>query len=178
MSDGRWEVRHTRPIAYQESQGEKIPVSAATQAVRDGAISIEIGEYEVGRSLTIDPVISVSRVIGGWADTRIHQLKSAPDGSLYAYGETLSSDSPGVDSGVITNAGQNQSVVFKLDPVSLALKFAVPIGWRSAQQAPTLARSRRQHDNDRGERHGCSTDHASADGHQQHDKAVPGPARA
>ncbi len=64
LNVGGGEVRQQRPIAYQETDGIRTPVSAS-YAVRGREVRLVLGPYDAGRALTIDPVILYSTYLGG-----------------------------------------------------------------------------------------------------------------
>ncbi len=61
--DGR--LRFDRPFAYQVIDGQKSPVRASYVTTKEGRVSFEIGSYDRGEELVIDPTLTWSSYFGG-----------------------------------------------------------------------------------------------------------------
>jgi uncharacterized protein (TIGR03437 family) len=59
------EVRHGRPVAYQEVDGGRRTVAAAFEIAGDGRVRFRLGRYNHSRPLVIDPALSFVTGIGG-----------------------------------------------------------------------------------------------------------------
>ncbi|NUN53612.1 MAG: hypothetical protein HUU06_12620, partial [Planctomycetaceae bacterium] len=58
-------MRHGRPVAWQERDGERVPVAAAFRVLGRDAVGMEIGEHDPALPLVIDPEIVYSTYLGG-----------------------------------------------------------------------------------------------------------------
>ena len=61
---GAAELRHGRPVVYQEAAGVRRYI-AARYRLQDGVVSFELGPYDRTQALVIDPVLSYASYLGG-----------------------------------------------------------------------------------------------------------------
>lgn len=100
------EVRHERPVAFQDRDGERIPVAADFEELGDGSIGFRVGDYDVSRPLTIDPTLVYSSYLGGSASDACRALAIHPSANVVLLaGDSASSD-------FLRNASVNNSDVF------------------------------------------------------------------
>jgi hypothetical protein len=85
-------VRLRKPFAYQEIGVEKREVSAKYIIKKKGEISFEIGSYDSGKPLVIDPVLSYSTYLGGSGHDAGFDVAVDTSGSAYVTGSTDSSE--------------------------------------------------------------------------------------
>ena len=121
---GAAELRHHRPVVYQESAGARRYVTARYR-LRGGAVSFELGPYDRTRALVIDPVLTWAAYVGGSdADSSLALAVDSAGNPILA-GSTLSGDFPG------TRGGLKPSImagfVAKLDARTSSLLFATYI---------------------------------------------------
>jgi len=86
------ELRHERPIAYQEKGGARVPVTAAFKELADGTIGFQVGYYDQTRPLVIDPVLVYSTYMGGAASDVGRGIVADGAGNAYLVGDSFSSD--------------------------------------------------------------------------------------
>lgn len=86
------ELRHERPIAYQQKDGELVHVSAGFKQLSDGAIGFQVGDYDRASPLVIDPVLVYSTYMGGVASDFGRAIKLDSAGTTYLVGDSFSSD--------------------------------------------------------------------------------------
>jgi hypothetical protein len=60
-------------------------------------VGFEVGEYDAGRPLVIDPVLSYATYLGGGANDDIRAIRVDAAGACYVAGITLSTDFPVVN---------------------------------------------------------------------------------
>ena len=65
VSKDGFEWRHRKARAYQPAGGNETPVTAAFRAYAKGETGFEVGRYDHGRTLIIDPVLASSLNTGG-----------------------------------------------------------------------------------------------------------------
>ncbi len=85
------EVRHNKPVAYQEADGAREEVCAAFSLFADGTAGFELGEYDRTRELVIDPVLVFSTYLGGSAADLGRGIFVDSAGSAYVLGDSRSS---------------------------------------------------------------------------------------
>lgn len=86
------ELRHERPVAYQEKDGSRLPVAAAFKQLTDGTIGFQVGDYDQTRPLVIDPVLVYSTYAGGSASDFGRGIFADSAGNAYLVGDSFSSD--------------------------------------------------------------------------------------
>jgi hypothetical protein len=108
-------VTFSRPIAYQEIEGRRQRVDVE-YSVEGEQYGFQVGEYDAGHELVIDPVLAAS-FLGGSSGETAHALAIDGDGNVYVAGTTSSADFPGltVDSADNTFAGGREAFVVLLD---------------------------------------------------------------
>jgi len=99
-------LRHQRPVAFQDDGGRRTPVAADFKQLADGAIGFKLGSYDATKPLVIDPTLVYSSYLGGNAADSGRALVIHPDGNVILLaGDSSSSD-------FLTKAGPNNSDVF------------------------------------------------------------------
>lgn len=87
------EFRQHRPVVYQDIDGSRRPV-VGHFSLEAGRVGFEIGSYDPGRLLVIDPVITYSSYLGGTGDDVPQGVATDTSGSVYLTGSTTSVDFP------------------------------------------------------------------------------------
>jgi hypothetical protein len=88
------EIRESPPVVFQEVDGERVPVSA--RYLLDGdRVGFEIGDYDRGRTLWIDPDITYSGFFGGTRLDTATAVATGPESEAIVAGWTDSPDLPG-----------------------------------------------------------------------------------
>jgi hypothetical protein len=135
------EVFFHKPLVYQRisDSGSKSSRSyiESQYVLTGGNITFQVGEYDRGRTLIIDPVLTYSRFLGGTMDDFGNALTVDSSGNVYVAGGTTSSNFP-VTPGVVQTSyagadGGYQSVqgdifVTKLNPSGSGLVFSTYMG--------------------------------------------------
>jgi hypothetical protein len=86
------EIRHNKPVAYQETDGVRREVSVAFNLLTDGTAGFQIGDYDKSKELVIDPVLVFSTYLGGSLDDFGRGIFVDSTGSAYIVGDSQSSD--------------------------------------------------------------------------------------
>jgi len=127
-------VRHQRPVAYQEKNGERKQVSAG-YVVRDsggGTVGFKIGTYDRTRPLIIDPVLVYSALLGGTGLDKGWDIAVDTNGCVYLTGETASPNFPTNNALYPTNSSsrsiQRDVFVAKLGAEGTNLVFSTYLG--------------------------------------------------
>ena len=85
-------VRHRHPVAYQEGSGMRTEVLAAFKQLEDGTIGFEVGAYDPGLPLVIDPVLVYSTYLGGSNSDRGGSILVDSNGNAFFAGDSFSSN--------------------------------------------------------------------------------------
>src|SRR6185295_2616522 len=104
------------PIAWQELDGERAPVSARYAISADGSVGFAVGDYDRGSPLTIDPVIEYSTYLGGSIFDIAYSIAVDAGGHAYIAGYAASSNFPTVDPYQAGPGGQGDAFVARFDP--------------------------------------------------------------
>jgi hypothetical protein len=111
-------VVHRAPYVFQEIGGERKAISARFRLLDENIVGFEVGEYDRGFELTIDPlVLSYSTYVGGSASEEGKRVAVDDNGMAYITGYTYSVDfpaTPGAPQGAIL--GTDDAYVVKVDP--------------------------------------------------------------
>jgi hypothetical protein len=86
-------VRCSRPVAYQQIGGTRRQVRAAYRLV-DGGVAFEVGDYDAGTTLVIDPVLVFSTYLGGTLHDMPHGMTVDAAGNTYVVGMAESTNFP------------------------------------------------------------------------------------
>lgn len=136
-------LREQAPIAWQEINGEKQPVSVAFRVDADGIVDFTFGDYDPSRTLILDPIIEYSTYAGGTGQDDIYGLDADNEGHVFLAGRTASTNFPST-AGVIFPASQGSADVFvmKIDTNASgasSLIWSSYLGGGGQEQATDLA---------------------------------------
>ncbi|MEO8349595.1 MAG: SBBP repeat-containing protein, partial [Acidobacteriota bacterium] len=139
LSAGVSDVRHLRPVAYQEQGGAREPVEADWLLADGDQGTFALGRYDRTRPLVIDPVIVGAAVLGGTGFDSANAVALDAAGNVYVTGETGSPDFPLAGSATRVPAGENDVFVAKLDPTATTLLYSTVVGGRAAESGTGIA---------------------------------------
>jgi hypothetical protein len=121
---GEQEFRQRKLVAYQESAGKRIKVSARYVLSGKNKVSFALGRYDHRKSLVIDPVLAYSTYLGGTNNESINAIAIDSWGNAYLTGSTSSSNFPVVNPiGSFNNFG-TYAFVSKLNSMGSALIYS------------------------------------------------------
>ena len=129
LSTGAGELIQQAPVAYQEVNGIRRPVASRFVMGSDGDVRIDVGRYDRGRHLTIDPVLLYSTYLGGTNTDLGDDIFVDSSGSAYVTGRTQSTNFP-TTTGVFDTSFNSGADVFvtKLAPNGASLVYSTYIG--------------------------------------------------
>jgi uncharacterized repeat protein (TIGR01451 family) len=133
------DVRQLKPVAYQQTGGERVAVAASYTVDVDGRVGFEVGDYDRTRPLVIDPVLIYSTYLGGTGAEQGLAVAVDSAGSAYVAGSTASLDFPGPSPVQSVNAGFNDAFVLKLSPNGSSLVYATYLGGAGDDVANAVA---------------------------------------
>ncbi|MBM3795159.1 MAG: hypothetical protein FJW31_14060 [Acidobacteria bacterium] len=84
------EVRQKRPHVFQETAAGRQEIASAYVVRADGTVGLRLGEWDRGRELVVDPVISYGTCWGGASDEFSPELAVDAGGNVYLLGDTNS----------------------------------------------------------------------------------------
>ncbi|MBZ5606184.1 MAG: SBBP repeat-containing protein, partial [Acidobacteriia bacterium] len=86
------EVRWKRPELYQGSNGARTPVEGRFVLRGRRTVAFEVGRYDRGRALVIDPTLAYSTYLGSTANEAARGIALDAAGNVYIAGSTTSTD--------------------------------------------------------------------------------------
>jgi hypothetical protein len=105
------------PVTYQEIEGQRVPVQSRFVLGGGGSYGFDVGPYDRGSSLVIDPGLTYSTYLGGSGTDQGNAVAVDAAGAAYVAGFTSSSNFPTtVGAFDTTYAGGFEAFVTKLSP--------------------------------------------------------------
>lgn len=143
LSTSTGEIRHRRPVAFQVRGGSQEPVEARF-VLNGGRVGFELGRYDRGLPLTIDPTMVWSSYLGGTGDDQGNDITVDSSGNVYIVGFTRTVTLPeGIEvSPVVTLQPEEgngyEAFVTKLDPAG-AVVYSTYFGGTGFDEAHSVA---------------------------------------
>jgi photosystem II stability/assembly factor-like uncharacterized protein len=116
------------PVAWQEIDGKRVPVSARYDVAKDGTIGFALGSYDAAYPLTIDPTLTFSSYVGGSNYDWPESIATDSSGNIYVTGYTGSTDLPTINPYQPTYGGQSDAFVTKINPNIPAIIYSTYLG--------------------------------------------------
>jgi uncharacterized repeat protein (TIGR01451 family) len=139
LSTGHGDVRFHAPRIYQSDGDTRRTVAGRFRRLADNKIGFQIGPYDHGRELVIDPVISYSTYLGGSGIESFTQIAVDSGLNMYVAGSTTSSDFPGATPPRPGPPNVFNVFVAKIDPSGSALLYATYLGGTGPDLAAGIA---------------------------------------
>ena len=90
LSVGRGEIQQPRPVLYQTVNGVRQNITGGYRLVDAHTIAFDVGSYDHGQALVIDPVLLYSTYFGGDSGDIAWAVKLDTNGFVYIAGQTFS----------------------------------------------------------------------------------------
>ena len=144
LSTGAGQVRHAKPYAYQVVNGKQKAVSARFAMRSRDSVGFEIGRYDTGRTLIIDPIVypvlEWSTFLGGSGDDGAQSVAVDASGYVYVASWTNSGNFPmKVGSYDLSINGNYDVAVSKISPDGKTLVYSTYIGGAGNDYASDIA---------------------------------------
>ena len=117
-----------KPVAYQEKDGRREIVEAAFQVRNGNEVGLNLGAYDRGQELVIDPSLSYSTYLGGTAEDDAYAIAIDGSGDAYVTGQTKSTNFPTMPANSTTNTGGFDVFVSKIAADGSSLIYSTYIG--------------------------------------------------
>ncbi|HEX8130025.1 MAG TPA: carboxypeptidase regulatory-like domain-containing protein [Pyrinomonadaceae bacterium] len=137
------EVRQHAPHAYQEVAGVRQTVACRYVLKGAGRVGFEVGAYDRGLPLVIDPVISYSTFLGGSGYDEGNAVAVDAQGNAYVTGYTRSSNFPVTPNapqpGIRATVGDYDAFITKLNADGSALVYSTYLGGNYGDSGTSIA---------------------------------------
>lgn len=128
-----------KPGIYQEIDGDRRAIAGSFVLRSDNEVGLEVGSYDKGKPLVIDPVLSYSTLIGANNSTQVQGVAVDSKGNVYIAGSTYATNYPTVDAFQSTNNGTTNVVVTKLNPAGNKILYSTYLGGGASDNAAAIA---------------------------------------
>ena len=115
-----------KPVAYQEKDGKREIVEAAFLVKNRNEVGMNLGAYDRGRELVIDPTLSYATYLGGSAEDEIFGIAVDGSGNMYVAGQMDSPTFPS-STGTVSNVGNFDAFVTKISASGTSVGFTTLI---------------------------------------------------
>jgi RHS repeat-associated protein len=131
-------LTETVPVAWQEIDGQRIPVSVRYTIEPDRSVRFALGSYDPSHALIIDPTLTSSTYLGGGERDWAEAVAVDAGGNLYLTGFTEKSSFP--TSNPVQPGGEGLRDVFvaKFDPTGRTLLYSTYLGGDTDDQGMDL----------------------------------------
>ena len=137
---GEKTIRQPKPFVYQDTDGGRREVEGRYAIKKGGQVGFEVGEYDQGAPLIIDPVLLYSTYLGGSGDEIGYDIALDATGNMYIAGSTTSTNFPTAGAFQSTAPGGTlDGFVTKLNPAGTALVYSTYLGGSGTDTALAIA---------------------------------------
>jgi uncharacterized membrane protein YgcG len=139
IQTGLGELKLSKPIAWQEKDGKKLPVEVSYKLIGKNRYSFEVAKADPSLPIVIDPLLA-STFIGGSSEDRGTSIALDSSGNVYVTGYTASLNYPTTDGAYDTSYERYYDVfVSKLSNDLRQLLASTFIGGSSADYGAPIA---------------------------------------
>ena len=128
-----------KPVAYQKIGGRRLQIPVRYVIRANNEIVFRLGNYDRGRPLIIDPVLSYSTFLGGALADSGNGIAVDPAGNIYVTGVTYSTNFPVVSPLQSSIRTAPDVFVSKFNPTGTALIYCTYIGSDNLDFANAIA---------------------------------------
>jgi hypothetical protein len=134
------ELKLSKPIAWQEKDGKKLPVEVSYKLIGKNRYSFEVAKADPSLPIVIDPILQ-STYLGGSNNNEVYALAVHPaTGEVYVAGLTESIDFPNTSGGAQERkSGGDEAFVVRLDKDLTQILQATYLGGSRWDEARALA---------------------------------------
>jgi hypothetical protein len=140
IQTGLGELKLSKPIAWQEKDGKKLPVEVSYKLIGKNRYSFEVAKADPSLPIVIDPILQ-STYLGGSNDDSAEAIAINPStGEVYVAGATYSTDFPNTIGGARgSSGGSGDAFVARLNPELTRILQSTYLGGSYEDRATALA---------------------------------------
>ena len=140
IQTGLGDLKLSKPIAWQEKDGKKLPVEVSYKLIGKNRYSFEVAKADPSLPLVIDPILQ-STYLGGSNNNEAYALAIHPTtGEVYVAGYTESIDFPNTSGGAQESKSRgNEAFVARLDKDLTQVLQSTYLGGSGWDEARALA---------------------------------------
>jgi muconolactone delta-isomerase len=139
IQTGLGDLKLSKPIAWQEKDGKKLPVEVSYKLIGKNRYSFEVAKADPSLPIVIDPILQAT-YLGGSVNDEAHALAIHPrTGEVYVAGQTDSDDFPKTTGGAQAKYRNGDAFVARLDKDLTQILQATYLGGSSDDGANALA---------------------------------------
>jgi uncharacterized protein (TIGR03437 family) len=116
------------PAVYQQVNGGRRAVTSRYVIKGENRVAFEVGSYDAGKSLVIDPVLDYSTYLGGGGDDTAQSIEVDASGNAYVTGVTAAADFVTKDGLQSANRGGPDVFIAKINSDGSALSYSTYLG--------------------------------------------------
>ena len=124
---GGQRVVQRKPVAWQDGPTGRAAVEARFRPLGEGRFGFELGAYDPGRTLIVDPFVDYATYLGEGDEEILADVAIDNAGNAYVVGYTASSDFP-VNVGDQDQGGDEDAFIAKVAPDGSTLIYATFLG--------------------------------------------------
>ncbi len=104
IQTGLGDLKLSKPIAWQEKDGKKLPVEVSYKLIGKNRYSFEVAKADPSLPIVIDPILQ-STYLGGSGNDFANAIAISSTGDVYVAGSTSSNNFPGTTGGAQGSSG-------------------------------------------------------------------------
>jgi muconolactone delta-isomerase len=140
IKTGLGDLKLSKPIAWQEKDGKKLPVEVSYKLIGKNRYSFEVAKADPSLPIVIDPILQ-STYLGGSGSNKASAIAIHPKtGEVYVAGWTSSTSFPKTTGGAQANkSGDYDAFVVRLNSNLTRILQSTYLGGRKSDEAYALA---------------------------------------
>jgi hypothetical protein len=136
---GETTLRQQKPMVYQEVNGERKEIESGYMLKGAGSVGFDVGAYDRGKPLVIDPVLVYSTYLGGGGLDIASSIEVDSAGNAYITGTTFSTNFPTANPIQGAKGATEDAFVTKLNAAGSSLVYSTYLGGNQSDGGSGIA---------------------------------------